>query len=241
MLGIIASSMSVVTPPANPITYVGGRSDNVASSTISLTGLSGGIASQPSSGDLVVVVFGRGINNGTTSNLSITGYTQIANLAGLSGSGDDFYFYVGYKYLNAADTSLTLVNSSATESAVAIHVWRNVSSTTPMDVTATTFASASGSGDNARPVPPSITPVSSGAVILSAVGIGSDVNNRTWTNASLSNVVSAPDDSTTGQECHVGIGSSTWSSGTYNVPTWTSDETDLSYSSAAVTMALRPA
>lgn len=239
MLGIIASS--ITSALTGNILYVGGRSDSVSSSTISLTGLTGGLASQPSTGDLVMVVYGRGVNNGTTSNLSVTGYTQVANLAGKSASGDDLYFYVGYKYLSAADTTLSLVNSTTTESAVAIHVWRNVNSTTPIDVTSTTFASAAGSTDNARPIPPSITPVTSGAIVLSAVGIGSDTAGRTWTNSGLDNVVSAPDDITTGQECHIAIGSDIWSSGTYNVPTWTSDDTDPSYSSAAVTMALRPA
>lgn len=234
MFGIIASS--ITSAPTGNILYVGGRSDSVSSSTISLTGLTGGLASQPSVGDLVMVVYGKGVDTGSTSNISVTGYTQIANLASLSQSGDNLYFYVGYKYLTSADTTLSLVNSATTDSAVAIHVWRNVNSTTPMDVTATTFT-----GSNVRPTAPTITPTTSGAIILSAVGIGSDTTGRVWTNSSLDNVVSAPDDSTTGQECHVGLGSDTWSSGTYSVPTWTSSETDSTYASAAVTMALRPA
>lgn len=236
MFGIIANSVvNETTPQYATIQYVGGRSDSVSATTVSLTGLTGGLAAQPSSGDLVVVVFGKGVT-GTTSNLSVTGYTQVANLASTTGTSDNLYFYVGYKYLTAADTSLSLVNSTTVDSAVSIHVWRNVSSTNPLDVTSTTSIS-----DSSRPIAPSITPVTSGAVILSAVGIGSDTAGATWTNSSLSNVVSAPDDSTTNQECHVGIGSSTWTSGTFSVPTWTSSDNDASYAGAAVTMALRPA
>lgn len=237
MFGIVANSVvSQTTPQYATIQYVGGRSDSVSSNAVSLTGLSGGLATQPSLGDLVIVVFGRG-TTGTTSNLSVTGYTQVANLSSTTGTSDNLYFYVGYKYLTALDTTLTLVNSAITDSAVSIHVWRNVSSTNPLDVTSTTSIS-----DSSRPIAPSITPVTSGAIILSAVGIGSDIAGATWTNSQLSNVISAPDDSTTNQECHVGIGSTAWTSaGAFSVPAWTSSDTDSTYAGAAVTMALRPA
>lgn len=235
MFGIVASSAFGVQYAT--LQYVGGRSDNVASTTISLTGLSGGIASSPSTGDLVIVVFGKGQNNALeTSPISVTGYTQISNIAALNSSGDDLYFYVGYKRLTTAETSLSLVGLTTTESAVAIHVWRNTDATTPIDAGPGVITS-----NNARPTNQSITPVTQNAVVISTVGIGSDTANAVWSNSSLSNVVSAADDSTTGQECHVGIGSTLWAGGATNIPIWTSTDTDPSYAGASVTFALRPA
>lgn len=220
---------------ASPV-YVGGKTAANVTST-SLTNLSGGLASAPSAGDLVIVALALGVNAGTVSNLSVTGYTQAANLASTDTSGDNLYFYVGYKYLTGADTTVSFVNSNTTESSVVVHVWRGVSSSSPLDVSARTAIAAS-----ARPAYPSITPVTEGSIIISTVAIGSDTAAASWTNASLLNVLSAAVPTTSaGQESHVGIGSDIWTTGTYSIPTWTSSDTDFSYSSAAVTLALRPA
>lgn len=219
------------------IQYVGG-SAVVSTSTISLTSLTGGLASSASTNDFVVIAVAAGVNNASTSPLGVTGYTQIANLTSdpAGASGDDLYFYVGYKYLTAADTSITITGGLASATVIAVQVWRNVNSTTPLDVTSTTVTDAL-----MLPSAPAITPVTSGAVIVSTIGIGSDTASAAFTQSVMSNLVTIGDPSTTNQEAHVGIASASWTSGAYTPTGWGTTDGDSTGSGAAVTLALRPA
>lgn len=229
--------LAPVSVGASTITYVGGNTA-VSSSSISLTSLSGGAATAPSAGDLVLVTIASGVNNGTTSTLSVSGYTQVANLVSdpTGANGDDLYLYVGYKYLTAADTSVTISGGLSLATTIAVQVWRGVNPTTPLDVAATTVTDVV-----MLPTAPSITPVTTGAVVISAIGIGSDTTNRVFSHSTMDNVITIGDSSSTNQESHVGMAYKAWTSGTYNPSGWSTNDPDGSGSGAAVTLALRPA
>ena len=236
MVGVLGGTIGSYASKRKTLQYVGGRAV-VSNTTISLTSLTGGLASSPSTNDFVIVGIAAGVNGGTTSPLAATGYTQIANLTSnpTSANGDDLYFYVGYKYLTAADTSITITGGLASATVIAVQVWRNVDSATPLDVTPTTTTDAL-----MLPSAPAITPVTSGAVVVSAIAIGSDTASAAFTQSVMSNLVTIGDTSTTNQEAHIGIASATWTSGLYTPTGWGTTDGDSTGSGAAVTMALRP-
>lgn len=110
--------------------YVGGatasNTGTTSTWTASLTSLSGGVASAPSEGDLVIVFYG---NSSTANNaLDATGYTQVT-LISRANSTQDTNLFVGYKFMGATpDASITLSQTFSVDNGatVAIQVWRNV-------------------------------------------------------------------------------------------------------------------
>lgn len=169
----------------SPIAFVGsgtvqvGGSSGVTFNFSSLLDELGGVPTVLTN-DIVVVVRANASNSGTTNTALPTGYTQISDTS----SGPNS-FKSGYKFMGGTpDTSVTFPapGGSIQRVAACIYVFRNVNQTTPVDVAATTASGASGAAD-----PPSITPVTSGSLILacagSAVGGGS-TNASTFTNPS---------------------------------------------------------
>ncbi len=152
-----------------PLEFVGGAV-LTASSTItpsfSLTSLTGGVATAPSAGDIVVVAVSF-VNN-TDQNIACTtaGYTEIADL--FPGLSPNVQMAVYYKVLSSAETSVafnTVVAPVTTRAA--IHVWRNINAI-PLAATSTTRTSTA----SAVPDAPLITTVNNNAVVL-AFGAGS--------------------------------------------------------------------
>lgn len=153
-------------PPA----FVGGTSGSFidgGGGTISLTSLSGGLASSPAENDIVIVTCTLGTQS--LRNVSFTWGTSI-----YSAQSDDSFdasFHARYKIMTSSpDTSVNISGSgNVTDSlGYAVHVWRNINTTTPLDVTRTV---ASGI-DSAVPNPPAITPVTAGAIIIAMGGAG---------------------------------------------------------------------
>jgi hypothetical protein len=106
--------------------YVGGTTSTGfgKSRTVSMTSLAGGIASQPSAGDLIVVGAGF-VDSGRNRDIFMTtsGYTEVADL--IAFGDDDVQLGVYYKRLNIPETQLTVSSSSSGESwRVGVHVWR---------------------------------------------------------------------------------------------------------------------
>jgi hypothetical protein len=222
------------------LVYVGGKTAGEASAStsyiVSLTDLTGGIASAPTVGDLVVIASGwGGISGGNPG--ATTGYTEVADL--FADDTRDTNFDVSYKFMGATpDTQVTIAksNNSNWGSGCAIHVWRNVDPTTPLDVTSTTATGTNGNQADG----PAITPTTSGAVVLSLMmSIGGSTHTALTAPATLTNVVSAAVSGPT-QNCAVGIGSHAWTSGAFDPAAWTGGVTSTSDSWAAVTLALRP-
>ena len=238
MLGHFLKAAAGGQSGSSNIIYVGGRAEGFLGTTsnrnISLTGLSGGIASSPSTGDLVIVGFATASTSDRS--LVISGYTEVADL--YANDTYDTNLDVAYKF-NAGETSLTLTGgtfSSLDAGTVTIQVFRNVSQSTPLDVTTTT-ATASNGG---IPTPPAITPVTAGAVIVCIAANAHAKNSGSFTASQLSNFQQSFSNDT--YDSGQGSGTFNWVSGAFTPSQWTwTGGADSSASWAAVTMALRPA
>ena len=220
------------------IQYVGGNTgtwagDTYGNNTVSLTALTGGLASSASSGDFVVAAYAtNSFDNGT---LSITDETNAYTL--VASETDDTNLRVAYKRLTGADASVTFGPTGSVEEAgaAAVHVWRGVDPTNPLDVAAVTaVASTTFSG---QPNPAAITPTTTGAVII-AVGGAAAATGAVFTSSDLSNFRTA----TSEDDCDamIGIGSKDWTSGSFDPAQFGGGTTGPGDSWAAVTMALRP-
>lgn len=148
--------------------FVGGQSVAVAGRTSALTisfSLTGGVASAPSNGDVVIISFSANISSNLA--IGITGYTQIASL--YANSSYDTKLYVGYKVITASDTSFSInsvgTGSTSNAGAIAVHVWRGLDTTSPLDTSTTATNTTS-----AIPTPPDITPTVSDPLILICAG-----------------------------------------------------------------------
>lgn len=227
------------------IQYVGGTTASFVGSTtndtVSLTSLTGGIASEPQYGDLIIVAVEL---CGTTNKAyRIANFTQIADL--YQNDTEDSNFQVGYKLTSIVpETSVVITGGSGSTAdgiAVAVHVYRNIDQVTPFDVTRTTAGALNG----AIPNPPAITPVTSGALIVVAAGAAHDATAAGLFTASyLSNFIT---DTTVAlaetNDATVGMGNVEWSSGAYDPAAWTftgTGGTTGNWSYNSVTMALRP-
>ena len=150
--------------------YVGGTSGAGTSSgyTVSLSGtLTGGIASSPSAGDLVVVFSGFG--NTASSAPAISGNSsgayQAATAAQHVNDTWDTEFRSFYQVMGSTpDTTLTVTRTTnaAYGGATTVHVWRGVHQTNPFIGAAT-----SASGINTSLVnPPAYNPAVTGCLII---------------------------------------------------------------------------
>ena len=222
------------------LVYVGGQTvsfTGVATGNTTLTfNLTGGTNGLPQAGDLVVIAYGVGSGSSRNPVLSITGYTEIAELF-----QSDTYsanMEVCYKFMGSTpDTqfSRSPTGNVSDAGAIVIHVWRNVDPTIPFDVTSVTRVVASTGIPNANP----ITPTTTNSVVLVAAATAHNGATDTFTASALSNfrTVGSNDDI----DVTVGMGSFAWTSGAYDPAAWTFSQTDsTTFSYAAVTMALRP-
>ncbi len=227
------------------IQYVGGTTSaqlgGTADVIVSLTGLTGGLASAPRYGDLIIVA--AELCGTANKTFNIAGFTQIADL--YQNDTEDSNFFVGYAFATPIpQTSVTITGGSTNAAdglAVAVQVYRNVSLTTPFDVTTTTFGALNG----AIPNPPAITPTTTGALIVVAAGAAHDATGGgAFTASYLSNFITT-NTVALGEtnDATVGIGNVAWTSGAYDPAAWTftgTGGTTANWSYNAVTMALRP-
>lgn len=224
---------------ATGIQYVGGYTTSytgTATTSVSLTSLTGGIASAPSIGDLVIFCIGNASDGTTTINMGTSDYTSIVDL--YTNDTYDTSLYALYKILSTAETSISVDTgiASGESSTFYVSVWRNVDSVAPFDVLPTTATGISSILAN----PPSITPVTSGSYIV-AVGAGAaNAGIQTYSSTDLTDfqtrgVNASSIDST------IGGGYYQWTSGTFDPAAFTfSTSNSTAYSWAAATVALRP-
>lgn len=221
--------------------YVGGNTAEGTNSniTVSLTALSGGASSTAATNDVVIVAWGCVSTAAQTLTvISPTGYTYLFN-ALYADDNRDSNLRAAWKKMGAtADTSVVLSNSGVSTNAcwAAVHVWRNVHGTTPID---TTTQTATGT-NTGQPDPPSITPATVGATVI-AVYLGTSTTARAGEVATgFTNFVTA---STADPGNSGGLAlcsQSDWVSGAVDPGTtagWSTAGTD---SWAAATIALRP-
>ena len=222
------------------ITYVGGKTATFAGTTsaqnISLTNLTGGAASAPAQDDIVIVAYGVSGVADRSIGVNTAGYTEEQELYS-NGAGPDANLSVSWKFMGASpDTTVQVTGTgdAAEAGAVAIHVWRGVDLSTPFDVAETT---ATGTGTD-RPDPASITPTTSGAIII-ACGCGANLTGSAFTSSDLSNFVTAA--SSDDNDATIGMGSIAWTSGAVDAAQFGGNGgAQANRSWAAVTLALRP-
>lgn len=216
------------------IQYVNGRSTGLGGSTlisVSLTNL------ESQAGDLVILYFGA-TSDGVDRDWDISGYTEVAQLY----SNDDFdsNLVVAYKVLTSRETAIDIPNGtfdSTMAGASAVQVWRGVDPTSPMDVTPTTATGINSPLCN----PPSITPNTSGAVIVSGGVAAHGEQVETFASSDLTDFITSGADDT-GGDMTIGLGYHRWTSGAFDPSAFTFSASPSSSASwAAVTLALRPA
>lgn len=226
--------------------YVGGTTDAwfsvTTSRTISLGSLTGGMASSPSAGDIVIVAFMQGSAADRTASMAIGSgdYTILRSIYSGASSSYDTNLVISYKVLTLADLSVAIGPSAiaGTASSVAIHVWRGADSSTPFDVPSVPASFTTSSLATATN-PSAITPITPGAVVL-AVGAGAGYSTIIYSATALSNFISAVYTSTA-TDAAIGIGSSDWTSGSFDPVPWSGGSSGNSSASwVAVTLALRP-
>ena len=225
--------------------YVGGTtgSGTAATYNVNLNGtLTGGLASSPAAGDIVIVVTGWASAADGNPGVTTAGYTEVYD--GYANDTRDANLSVSYKIMpGTPDTSVTVsgFNNAANGGATAVHVWRGIDQATPLDVAAPSAPLGVSAINAARPDSPAITPATSGAVII-AVGLG--------TGAAAPTAMTAPTGfvnglSATGAGSTMGavanIASQDWAGGAVDPAAWTGGTTSTSDCWVAGTLALRPA
>ena len=234
-------SIDYVAPTG--IRYVGGQVAGFAGKTTDTTvtfALTGGLASVPAAGDLVVVSYHVGGTTNKTltiTNAAATPYDYLCDLY-----QDDTYdsnLRVAYRFMpGTPETSLILSQTFSTADAgrYTIHVFRNVDSSTPIDV-----ASVEAGGINTRIAHPgNITPVTAGAWIY-CVGGAAAATGGTFTTATLSAFLAGTTSDTVDSQIGAGYYDA-WTSGEYDPAVFGGGGTDTTNDSwTALTVALRPA
>lgn len=162
--GAWAAATVCLRPEAGTIVYVGGIAGsalNGANVTLDLTALTGGIASSPSEGDIIIVNGGHSSADAVDAGVSTSGYTEIVDQTNTVQQS------VSWKVMGASpDASVVGIGSGniLDATAYAAQVFRGVDPNTPIDVTATVAT-----GSSTTPDSPSITTVSDETVIVSCV------------------------------------------------------------------------
>lgn len=225
--------------------YVQGTKLGAASgdTTLSLTSLTGGIASSAAENDLVVAMFGTGSSADRTLAITdgSTAYTLIGSEMYANASNNDTNFRMCYKFMGATpDTTTTFgpTGNANDAGAMACMVFRGVHLTTPLDGVTPVESSAT---NTVLFNSSAITPASSGAwVVVAAAGGHGTVATGTFSSSDLSNFITQMSDDS--YDVSTGMGTYAWSSGAFDPAAWTfSDSDGTQYSNAGIAIALKPA
>jgi hypothetical protein len=214
-------------------TYVSGTTSQINGGTTNVNiNLPAGLLAD----DLVIVALT--IAGTADKSYRISGYTQA-----LDNYADDTFdtnLQIGRKFMGVTpDTTVTITGgtgSSADGGAVAIHVWRGIDTTTPLDVT----TQAINQINTGIPNPSATTPSTANSVILVAAGSAHNGGTDTYTAAQLANFLTVGQGGNT-NDATVGLGSFNWVSGAFDPNAFTWSQTDsTSFSTISATLTLRP-
>lgn len=228
------------------IQFVGGTANSAttgANFASSLTGLTGGIDTEPRPGDLVIVYTGIAAGSAITCGIDTgvsTGWTS--DLLPSANDVRDCTLKNFYKIMGATpDTSVTCIsgNNSSYSSMFAAIVLRGVHQTTPKDVN-----SVGTNGINGAPInSTAITPVTAGACIVSG-GINTGTGTPTAITAApaaFTNLVTTMRN-TPSVDANIAIAIQLgWTSGAVDPGDFTGATLGVDDSMAAISMAIRPA
>jgi hypothetical protein len=228
------------------ISYVGGLAvaygGGGTSKTITINTLSGGLASSPSVGDLVILAW----NVCTTANEPISattaGWTNLFEVynASSTGRGQDTNLSVAYKVWASGDSAVTFnVSASGNNaSAAVIHVYRNVrcSGSTPELVTA---VNSQANNSSATITPPNITTTTKNFLAVVIAAFGNNDSSALTAPGNLSNVFNINGNDY--RDARIGVGTSAVISnaGTYSPSNWTM-ATATDRAPVSITIGMRP-
>lgn len=226
-------------PSAGNIEYVGGQTQVLGTGDTTVTfALTGGLASTPADGDVVIVSVAVSSNTDYAIGVVTGGYAEISEL--YANATRDTNLSVSWKRMGGSPDTSVVVSGKSTSSAagsVVVQVYRGVDATQPFDVTSTTSTTLT----SIKPDPASITPTTSGAIIVVAAATGSSNISGTMSASYLSDFITGTDTATF-YKTYASMGNVAWTSGSYDPAQFTFSGTDnTGYTSASVTMALRPA
>ena len=233
---------TVAAASSRPV-FVGGfvQGGDSADFSVSLTGLTGGIASAPAENDVVVVYGGpSGTSYSTNVGIKTAGWTEAGTAQGANDTRKA-QSAAHYKLMSATpDTTIDFYGSGFANvgTICVVSVWRNVNPTTILDVAVEQVGGFNGGLSD----PPSITPITTDAVIL-AMGLGTlpgGSSNVFTPPAGLSNVVSGVQTNST-TSVNAFIGSFDWVSGAYDPAAATGGGSTGQDAWNGKTLALRPA
>ena len=216
---------------ALPIAFVGSQSGGADQNfALGAVPLPAGLQA----GDMVVVV---AVSSGDLNDFVVAGPATISTSGYEQRAAADLQYLstrVFTKVMGPTpDTSVSVTSNNSTARTVLVQAWRNVNASTPMDVTPTTVMSGGSSVINS----PVITPVSTGAVIITTGAGLSDAQVVPTAPAGYTNALTrGQNTANTYNRCV--IASKQWGgSGSEDPNQWVGNY----LSSNAITLALRPA
>ncbi len=236
-----AVSTTITTRVATAANFVGRKVvlTTLAPQTVSLSGLTGGLASDVAEGDLVIVTYTCASNTSRSLTIGTAGYTTQSFT--FANSTYDTMGRMGWKIMGAVpDTDVTLGGNAVggTPAIVTIQVYRGIDPTTPIAAGPATATGTSG----AAPNPAQLTGLAAGAqvVVAGACAYAQAVGAQTLTAPYLQSVSKGATTGTYGHSMLIGdviVGAG----GTYDPAAFTIGASAASDSWSAITLALNPA
>jgi hypothetical protein len=224
------------------IQYVGGkvvvRAGNTTTTTTALnSGLTGGIASGVSAGDLVIAV--NVVASNSDISASVSGYTVIGSEQYINGTYDT-NLWVGYKFMpTTPDTAVTIPSAGSIDNAQGfiVMVFRGVDPSTPLGGVTPVFSSKTTS---LLVDPPSITPTIAGSFVVAVGGAATTGGSDTFASSDLTDFLTNGQGDT--YDVVIGAGhKDNWTSGAFNPAQWTCTQGDnLNYTCIGGTFVLSP-
>lgn len=230
---MLSSSCGRVLPICSTPSFVGGSVVGFlgtnSETVVSLTSLTGGLASAPAEDDIVIVFYATGVQGGVDLDMYATGYTEVMDNYNSAGSGALNYGIWWKKMTATPDTSVTVSKTASTAVAgvVVVHVWRGQDLTSPFCATP---LSTDHTGISDDPDPPLIYSPYRGAVIL-CCGATYIAGGNHYTASYLSNFFE--DYKLDGSGVTAGMGSVVASGGNYNPAAWSQSGYNVFYPSSA--------
>lgn len=240
-MSFLLNPYRLILPASGNIEFVGvaSQSGAIGAKTVTLTGLTGGIAAAAIEGDFVLGISMAASNSDRNPSISTAGFTPIADI--YANDTFDTMLNIGWKLMTSTpDTVVDYVvgSTSSAGSHVCInYVFRGVDQTTPLDVSAVNGSQL----NSANPDPSSITPVTTGAKLIIIHAAAHDHGAIDFTGTGhLSNLFTTSRDGTS-HDLSVAIGTVDWTGGVYDPPALSLAGSDTDDSSATSVIALRPA
>lgn len=219
------------------ISYVGSLNTGGNGGTLSINFSS----LNPQAGDIVILSIGARLRAPSQNFIiNTSGYTTVCPNPIYSDLTFDMGHTVAYKIMGATpDTSVSVTSQNASTSeqfAFIVYILRGVDTSNPIDVTSTYAQGTYAVVNN-----PSITPVTSGAVVLiTGVVLGDNTGISFTAPSGYGNKVECSHACSSGYKANLCIATKNWSSGAEDPASWTPSDNESTMCWAGVTMALRP-